>query len=170
MTQESTMKDAVWMAHAYNQALVAWEADEVPIGAVIVHEEQIIARAHNQVQQLKNPTAHAELLAITQAAEAIGDWRLNQCQLYVTKEPCPMCAGAAIMARLGRIIYAVSDPKMGYLGGALSAHTAAPGLNHQLQVDSGIMQRECRELLQAYFKQKRAGILIDRCPFPPIET
>ena len=106
------------MALAFNRAVDAWREDEVPIGAVIVKAGEVVASAHNAVESLKDPTAHAEILAITQAAKAIGDWRLNECTLYVTKEPCPMCAGAAIMSRLGRVVYAWGDPKMGCLGGA----------------------------------------------------
>ena len=90
------------MQHAYNEAINAWNEDEVPVGAVIAMEDQIIASAHNQTRLQKDPTAHAEMIAITMAAQKIGDWRLNECKLYVTKEPCPMCSGATIMARLGR--------------------------------------------------------------------
>lgn len=147
--------DVFFMSLAYNQAIEAWREDETPIGAVIEHEGVVIAAAHNCVDQSRDPTAHAEMLAITQAANKIGDWRLNECRLYVTKEPCPMCAGASIMSRLKEVVFAVSDPKMGYLGGAVAAHTAAPGLNHRLAVRSGVMETECRELLQGYFRLKR---------------
>ncbi|MGE9296026.1 MAG: nucleoside deaminase, partial [Puniceicoccales bacterium] len=102
----------------------------------------------------KDPTAHAEMLVITKAANAIGDWRLNECRLYVTKEPCPMCAGASIMSRLKEVVFAVPDPKMGYLGGVLEAHST-PTLNHRLSVRSGILEDPCRELIQAYFRLKR---------------
>ncbi len=151
---ELVRDDAYYMAHAYNEARRAWEEDEVPIGAVVEYEGEIIARAHNQVEQLKDPTAHAEILAITQAASVIGDWRLNKATLYVTKEPCPMCAGASIMARLNRVVYAVADPKMGCLGGATSLH-ALPKLNHRLAVTQGVLQEECLQLLRAFFEQKR---------------
>lgn len=147
--------DAFFMSLAYNQAIEAWREDETPIGAVIEHDGTVIAAAHNRVDQSRDPTAHAEMLAITQAANKIGDWRLNECRLYVTKEPCPMCAGASIMSRLKEVVFAVSDPKMGYLGGAVAAHTAAPGLNHRLAVRSGVMEQECLELLQGYFRLKR---------------
>lgn len=146
--------DTFYMSLAYNQAIKAWEADEVPVGAVIEYGGDIVGAAYNQVDTMKDPTAHAEILAITQAANAIGDWRLNACRLYVTKEPCPMCSGAAIMARLGEVVFAVGDPKMGYLGGAISAHKT-PTLNHRLTVRSGVMEAECRDILQAYFKRKR---------------
>lgn len=143
-----------FMTHAFNEALDAWSEDEVPIGAVVERSGEIIARAHNRTAQSKDPTAHAEMLAITQAALALGDWRLNDCSLYVTKEPCPMCAGASVMARLGRVIFAWSDPKMGCLGGAFPLHEL-PRLNHRLNVVSGVMGSECRDVLQAYFRFKR---------------
>ena len=146
--------DEYFMTLAYNQAIEAWRADEVPIGAVIAQGERVIASAYNRVEGLKDPTAHAEVLAITAAAEVLGGWRLNDCVLYVTKEPCPMCSGAAIMARLGRVVYAVPDPKMGFLGGALSVHEV-PTLNHRLQVTRGVMEAECLQLLQAFFQMKR---------------
>ncbi|MCD8482774.1 MAG: nucleoside deaminase [Verrucomicrobia bacterium] len=146
--------DSYFMAYAYNEAINAWKEDEVPIGAVICCGGQIIAKAHNRVEALKDATAHAEIQAITQAAAAIGDWRLNECTLYVTKEPCPMCSGASVMSRLQRVVYACPDPKMGLLGGAASIHEI-PTLNHRLQVTQGIMEAECRDLLQAYFKLKR---------------
>lgn len=147
--------DTYFMQLAYNEAIRAWEADEVPVGAIVERDGEIIASAHNQVVSLCDPTAHAEMLALTQAARFVGDWRLNGCRLFVTKEPCPMCSGAAIMSRLSEVVYAVGDPKMGYLGGAVSAHEAAPGLNHQLKVRSGPLEEECRELIQAYFQLKR---------------
>ena len=147
--------EAFYMKLAFNRAIDAWNADEVPIGAVIEYGGEVVGSAHNQVDGMKDPTAHAEVLAITQAANAIGDWRLNACRLFVTKEPCPMCAGAAVMARLGAVVFAVGDPKMGFLGGAASAHEV-PGLNHRLSVTGGVLEDECRELLQAYFRLKRA--------------
>ena len=145
---------AYYMSHAYNEALKAWRSNEVPIGAVIEFNGSIIARAHNQVESLNDPTAHAEILAITQATEAIGDWRLNGSTLYVTKEPCPMCSGASVMARLSKVVYAIPDPKMGCLGGATSVHEL-PQLNHRVQVQSGVMEAECRAVLQGYFQLKR---------------
>jgi tRNA(adenine34) deaminase len=146
--------DAHFMALAYNQAIDAWREDEVPIGAVVVLNGEVIGAAHNQVDSLRDPTAHAELLAITQAARAIGDWRLNAATLFVTKEPCPMCSGAMLMARLGRVVYAVPDPKMGCLGGATDLN-ALPRVNHHCQIECGVLEAECRELLQAYFRIKR---------------
>jgi tRNA(adenine34) deaminase len=146
--------DEYFMTLAYNQAIEAWKADEVPVGAVIARGDEVIAAAHNRVEALKDPTAHAEVLAITAAAGVIGDWRLNQCVLYVTKEPCPMCSGAALMARLGRVVYAAPDPKMGFLGGALAVHEV-PTLNHRMQVTRGVMEADCARLLQAFFQMKR---------------
>lgn len=147
--------DAYYLQLAYNEAINAWNADEVPVGAVIVLHGEVIARAHNQVATLKDPTAHAEMLALTQASRKIGDWRLNGATLYVTKEPCPMCSGASIMARLDRVIYAIRDPKMGCLGGASAVHTL-PHLNHRLEAAGGPLEAECLELFQAYFQLKRA--------------
>ncbi len=146
--------DRYFMALAYNEAVEAWKEDEVPIGAVIVRDGEVIASAHNRTASSNDPTAHAEMLAITQAAGTLNDWRLNECTLYVTKEPCPMCSGASVMARLGRVVFAWGDPKMGCLGGAFPVHEL-PKLNHRVQVVSGIMEDECRAILQAYFKMKR---------------
>lgn len=142
------------MSLAFNLAIDAWRIDEVPIGAIIERGGEIIAAAHNEVERSGDPTAHAEILAITQAAKKIGDWRLNDCTLYVTKEPCPMCSGATIMSRLGRVVFAWGDPKMGCLGGATPLHTL-PKLNHRVEVTNGILEEPCREILQAYFNLKR---------------
>jgi len=147
--------DTYYMKLAYNCALKAWAENEVPIGAVIEYGGEVIARGWNRVEALNDATAHAEILAITQATGIVGDWRLNDATLYVTKEPCPMCSGATIMARLKRVVYAVGDPKMGCLGGATALHTL-PRLNHHLDVCGGVLEDECRELLQTYFKLKRA--------------
>jgi tRNA(adenine34) deaminase len=149
--------DAFFMTLAYNQAIEAWREDEVPVGAVIVRAGEVIASAHNGVETQCDPTAHAEMLAITQAASHAGGWRLNGCTLYVTKEPCPMCSGAAIMSRLERVVYAWGDPKMGCLGGATSVHEL-PRLNHRLSVEHGILEPECKALLQAYFAEKREEV------------
>ncbi len=142
------------MAHAYNESLKAWAANEVPIGAVIEFNGEIVGRSYNQVESLNDPTAHAEILAITQATETVGDWRLNGCTLYVTKEPCPMCSGASIMARLSKVVFAVPDPKMGCLGGTYPVHEL-PRLNHRVEVTSGVMEAECKAVLQGYFQRKR---------------
>ena len=146
--------DEFFMALAYNQAIDAWKQDEVPIGAVIELGGEVIAAAHNQRDSTKDPTAHAEILALGQAAKAIGDWRLNAATIYVTKEPCPMCSGATLMARLKRVVYAVPDPKMGCLGGATDLN-ALPQVNHHLLLTRGVLEKPCLELLRAYFQLKR---------------
>lgn len=149
-----TRDDDFHMWLAYNQAIDAWKQDEVPVGAVIVLGGEVIAAAHNQRDSTRDPTAHAEILALGQAAKALGDWRLNEATLYVTKEPCPMCSGAALMARLKRVVYAVPDPKMGCLGGATDLNTL-PRSNHRLELTRGVLEQPCLELLRAYFQLKR---------------
>lgn len=146
--------DDHFMREALRQARRAAAADEVPVGVVIVHEGGIIARAHNQVELLKDATAHAEMLAITQAQTALGDWRLNECTLYVTKEPCPMCAGALVQARMGRVVFAAADPKGGAAGGALNL-LQFPGFNHRCEITRGILEEEARALLREFFGGKR---------------
>lgn len=149
--------DTFFMWLAYNEAIAAWREDEVPIGAVIESGGKVIASAHNQVESTGDPTAHAEILALTQAARAIGDWRLNSATLFVTKEPCPMCSGASLMSRVGRVVFAVPDPKMGCLGGATDLN-ALPRVNHTLEITPGVLENECRELLQAFFREKRKTV------------
>jgi tRNA(adenine34) deaminase len=147
--------DAFYMSLAYNQAVDAWREDEVPIGAVIVRGGEVVASAHNRVEGSHDPTAHAEMIAITQAAAGMGDWRLEDATVYVTKEPCPMCSGAMVMARVARVCYAVPDPKMGCLGGAADL-SALPLSNHHFEVTrGGVLEAECREMLQAFFQAKR---------------
>ena len=141
------------MQHAYNEAISAWVADEVPIGAVVVHEKQIIAAAHNQTRTQNDPTAHAEMIAITIAANHIGDWRLNECKLFVTKEPCPMCSGASIMSRIGEVHFSFEDPKMGGLGGAISLHDLELS-NHKPKIVKGTMQRSVEHSFKLSFKSK----------------
>jgi tRNA(adenine34) deaminase len=146
--------DEFYMSLAYNQAIDAWREHEVPIGAIIERGGEVIAAAHNLVDHTGDPTAHAEILAMTQAAKAVGDWRLTGATLYVTKEPCPMCSGATLMARLKRVVFAVADPKMGCLGGATDLN-ALPRINHHLQTAGGILEVECHQLLRAFFRMKR---------------
>lgn len=146
--------DAFFMALAYNQAIDAWREDEVPVGAVLAIDGEVVAQAHNRVEGTGDPTAHAEILAITAATRALGDWRLNAATLYVTKEPCPMCSGAVVMARVGRVVYAFGDPKMGCLGGAVDLN-ALPRSNHRAKLAAGVLGEECRALMQAYFRRKR---------------
>ena len=143
-----------FMTHAYNEAIEAWKKDEVPIGAVVEHEGRIIASAHNQSRSSNDPTAHAEILAISQAAAGLGDWRLNKCTLYVTKEPCPMCAGALVIARIGKVIYGLPDPKMGCVGGAIDLG-ALPHSNHKFTSSGGVLEQLNHEILKAFFDTKR---------------
>src|SRR5215510_14799591 len=124
--------DDSFMREALRQAQKAYEAEEVPVGAVVVREGRIIARAHNQVELLKDATAHAEMLALTAAEEAVGDWRLTDCTLYVTKEPCAMCAGAVVHVRLARVVYGVGDPKAGAAGGTMNL-LQYPSFNHRCE-------------------------------------
>jgi len=148
--------DHYFMGEALRQAARAYEAAEVPIGAVVVREGRIVARAFNQVELLKDATAHAEMLAITQAEEVVGDWRLTDCTLYVTKEPCPMCAGAIVHVRLARVVYGVGDPKAGAAGGVMNL-LQSPSLNHQCDITRGVRESECRALLQNFFAEQRAN-------------
>ena len=142
------------MGEALRQATRAYEAEETPIGAVVVREGRIIARAFNQVELLKDATAHAEMLALTQAEQSLGDWRLNECTLYVTKEPCPMCAGAIVHVRLARVVFGVRDPKAGAAGSALNL-LQFPTLNHRCEITAGVREPECRSLLQTFFAEQR---------------
>jgi tRNA(adenine34) deaminase len=146
--------DDYFMGEALRQAAKAYEADEVPVGAVIVREGRIIARAFNQVELLKDATAHAEMLALTQAEQAVGDWRLTDCTLYVTKEPCPMCAGAMVHTRLARVVFGAGDPKGGAAGGALNL-LQFPTLNHHCEITPGLRLEECRALLRNFFSEQR---------------
>jgi len=147
--------DHYFMGEALRQAAKAYEAEEVPVGAVVVREGRIIARAYNQVELLKDATAHAEMLAITQAEQAVGDWRLNDCTLYITKEPCPMCAGAIVHVRFGRVVFGASDPKAGAAGSAMNLLQFST-LNHRCEITSGVRLEECRALLLTFFTEQRA--------------
>ena len=146
--------DTFYMRLAYNAAIDAYKQNEVPIGAVITHQGEVIATSHNQVEFTRDATAHAEILAITQATQKVKDWRLNECTLYVTKEPCPMCSGAAFMSRLSRVVFGVPDEKMGFLGGALDISNVQ-SLNHQLEVTAGVLEDDCKALLTYFFSEKR---------------
>jgi tRNA(adenine34) deaminase len=147
--------DSFFMGEALRQARKALAQAEVPIGAVVVRSGDIIARAFNQVETLVDATAHAEMLAITQAEAAVADWRLTDCDLYVTKEPCPMCAGAIVQARLRRVIFGTPDPKTGAAGSMINL-LQMPPLNHRCVVTASVREQECRELLQAFFRERRA--------------
>jgi tRNA(adenine34) deaminase len=147
--------DAYFMAEALRQARRAWEREEVPVGAVIVHGGEIIARAFNQVETLKDATAHAEMLAITQAESVIGDWRLDECAIYVTKEPCAMCAGALVHVRMKRVVFGCTSPKDGAAGSVLNL-LDHPKLNHRCEITTGVRSDECAAILQAFFRERRA--------------
>lgn len=147
--------DGYFMAQALRQARLAYDADEVPVGAVIVREGRIIARSFNQVETLKDATAHAEMLALTQAESAVGDWRLEDCDLYVTKEPCVMCAGAVMHCRIRRVIFGCADPKSGAAGGGFINLLQHPNLNHHSEVTSGVLVEDCRQLLLDFFGERR---------------
>ena len=146
--------DHYFMGEALRQAARAYEVDEVPVGAVVVRAGRIIARAFNQIELLKDATAHAEMLALTQAEEAVGDWRLTDCTLYVTKEPCPMCAGAIVHVRFARVVYGANDSKAGAAGSAMNL-LQSPALNHHCEITRGVRESECRALLQNFFAEQR---------------
>src|SRR5947209_2660706 len=141
------MDDAAFMREALRMAHKAHAAEEVPVGAIVVRSGKIIARAYNQVELLKDATAHAEMLAITQAEAAVGDWRLGDCDLYVTKEPCPMCAGAIVHARLRRVVFGCADPRAGAAGSVLNL-LQMPTLNHHCDITAGVLREESAVLLQ----------------------
>lgn len=146
--------DRVFMGEALRLAVKAYEVQEVPVGAVIVQGRRIIARAWNQVELLKDATAHAEMLALTVAQEAVGDWRLTDCTLYVTKEPCPMCAGAIVHCRLARVVFGAPDAKAGAAGGVMNL-LQFPTLNHRSAITPGVREEECRHLLKSFFLEQR---------------
>ena len=153
----SSEGDAAFMREALRLAKKAYAAEEVPVGAVVVRGGRVIARAYNQVELLKDATAHAEMLALTQAEAAVGDWRLTDCDLYVTKEPCVMCAGALVHARIHRVIFGCADERAGAAGSVLNV-LQMPSLNHRCDISSGVLQNECAGILQDFFKQKRKSV------------
>jgi tRNA(adenine34) deaminase len=148
--------DELYMEEALRSAQRALEAGEVPIGAIVVCDNKIIARGHNRSIVDHDPTAHAEILALSEAGAIVGNYRLSECSLFVTIEPCAMCAGAMVHARLKRVVYGAKDPKAGADGSVMQVlnHSA---LNHRIEVQSGILAGRCSELLQAFFRQRRAG-------------
>jgi tRNA(adenine34) deaminase len=149
-----TEEDQQFMKLAIEQARIAEDNGDVPIGAVIVHKNTIIAKAYNQREQLKDPTAHAEIIALTQAAAALENWHLNGCTMYVTLEPCPMCAGALVLARIDRLVYGCDDPKTGAVKSLYNIVTDGR-LNHRLEVTSGVLADECTKQLQDFFQHRR---------------
>jgi len=146
--------DQQFMELAIDQARIAEENGDVPIGAVIVHGNKIIAKAYNQREQLQDPTAHAEIIALTQAAAALENWHLNDCTIYVTLEPCCMCAGALVLARIKRLVYGCDDPKTGAIK-SLYNIVSDNRLNHQVIVTNGVLAQDCGALLQEFFAKRR---------------
>ena len=146
--------DKFYMQEALKEARKAFEADEVPVGTVIVHEGRIIARAHNQIKLLKDPTAHAEMIAITQAAAHLRNERLLDTVVYSTVEPCIMCAGAMVLGRVKRLVYGAREPKTGAAGSVINITNSAK-LNHKVTVTCGILEEECAGILREFFKKKR---------------
>jgi len=146
--------DKIYMSEALKEARKAFEADEVPVGAVVVHKGRIIGRAHNQIKLLKDPTAHAEMIALTQAASYLNNERLLDTTVYATIEPCPMCAGAMILGRVKRLVYGADDPKAGAAGSVVNiAHNKK--LNHRIEFKRGVLEEECAGLLKDFFRKKR---------------
>ena len=148
--------DAYFMEQALREAQKAYAAEEVPIGAVVVQEGRVIARAWNQVETLRDATAHAEMLALTAAQNTREDWRLDGCTLYVTKEPCPMCAGAIVHCRPDRVVFGCPDLRAGAAGGWINLLEANPPLNHRCEATGGVLAEECVGLLQRFFREARA--------------
>jgi tRNA(adenine34) deaminase len=153
-TREATVDDAHFMKLALEQAEAAALADEAPIGAVIVRDGRVLASARNEREALRDPTAHAEMIAITQAAAALGSWRLQECTLYVTLEPCPMCAGAIVQARIPRVVYGAVDPKAGAVR-SLYRLLEDSRLNHRCEVVEGVLAEPCGRVLTDFFQRKR---------------
>ncbi|MFO8053257.1 MAG: tRNA adenosine(34) deaminase TadA [Candidatus Omnitrophota bacterium] len=147
------IKDKLYMQQALKQANYARLEDEVPVGAVIVYKGKIIAKSYNQIERLKDPTAHAEILAITQGSNYLKSKWLNGCRLYVTTEPCSMCAGALVLARIDKVIFGAADPKTGALGSKVDINRL--GLNHNFRVKKGVLEKECGDILKDFFKKKR---------------
>lgn len=146
--------DEKYMKMALEEAKKAYSQGEVPVGTVVVCRDKVLAKTHNQTEALSDPTAHAETLVIRKAAERLQSWRLADCALYVTKEPCSMCAGAMVQARLGRLVYGAADQKAG-AAGTLMDITRDQRLNHQVEVSAGVLEEECRQLLQDFFSERR---------------
>lgn len=143
------------MLAAINEARAALETGDIPVGAVVVHRDRIIGRGRNERERLQDPTAHAEILALTAGAAYVGSWRLLECSLYVSLEPCVMCAGAIVGARMNRLIFGAADPKAGACGSIYNI-TADPRLNHQVKTEGGVLEEICGDVLRSFFKQQRA--------------
>jgi tRNA(adenine34) deaminase len=146
--------DDIYMSEALKEAQKAFEAEEVPVGAIIIHGGRVIAKAHNQIKLLKDPTAHAEMIALTQAASYLGNERLLDTTMYVTIEPCLMCAGALVLARVKRLVYGATDPKTGACGSVMDVNKKR--LNHRISVTKGVLKEDCASLISEFFRKKRA--------------
>lgn len=158
MTNDTIIfSDDYFMSRALAQAENAYAEGEVPIGAVAVKDQTIIASAYNQVEKLKDPTAHAEILLITKVAAALNDWRLEDVDIYVTKEPCAMCSGAMVNARVKKVFFGMADPRSGCAGSALNI-TSFPGMLHLVESQGGILEEECKSLIQHFFREIRKTI------------
>ncbi|MDR9756554.1 MAG: tRNA adenosine(34) deaminase TadA [Thermacetogeniaceae bacterium] len=155
---DNSERDLRFMREAIKEAYKAAAKLEVPVGAVVVEGDQVIARGHNLRERLGDPTAHAEMLALREAAFRLGSWRLNGCTLYVTMEPCPMCAGAAIQGRLDRIVFGAYDPKAGAAGSCVDL-LGESCFNHQVEVTGGVLEEKCAQIVQNFFKRLRSGEL-----------
>lgn len=143
-----------WMEHALREAELAYKRKEVPIGAIVVHKDRIIGKGYNQVESLRDPTAHAEIIAITAAAAHLGNHRFEQCSLYVTVEPCAMCAGAIVLARISHVVFGTADPKAGACGSLFNI-VQDKRLNHRVELVSGVLEQECSKLMKDFFKKVR---------------
>lgn len=152
----SAQQDVYWMTHALKLARDAYDAGEVPVGAVVVHDGKVIASGANRVEREHDAVLHAEIIALQAASRILGDWRLTACTLYVTKEPCAMCAGAAVNCRIGRIVFGAYDSRMGGCGSAMAIH-AFPGMLHRLPVTGGVCEAQCSQLLKDFFRARRQG-------------
>jgi len=152
--------DIKFMQEALKLAFLAFDKDEVPVGAVVVYEERVIGRGHNQVEMLKDPTAHAEMIAITSATSYLKSKWLNKCTLYVTIEPCSMCAGALILARIGKVVFGASDSKTGAFGSKLDINKLR--LNHKINVKKGVLEKDCSQIIKEFFRKKRLEKLDSR--------
>lgn len=153
--ETADLLDEHFMMLALQQAEEAAAEDEVPVGAVIVHAGRVVAAAHNQRERLRDPTAHAEMIAVTQAADSLNSWRLENCTLYVTLEPCPMCAGAVLQARIPRVVYGADDPKAGAVR-SLYRLLEDPRLNHRCKIRGGVLAERCGAVLSEFFRKQRA--------------
>ncbi|MEW5799999.1 MAG: tRNA adenosine(34) deaminase TadA [Bacteroidota bacterium] len=143
-----------WMKLALKEAVRAFDDDEVPVGAIIVHKNMVVAKGHNQIERMHDPTAHAEMIALTAAAAHLENKFLKDCVLYVTMEPCPMCAGAIVLSRIPTVVFGCYDPKMGASGSVMNV-TENKKLNHQVHVIGGVMDAECGSLVKEFFEKKR---------------